>query len=94
MINRSYNMSADDKQKMGDAIMWILRALTALGAFFLIKTYGVMSDTNMLLQEHLRQYASDRVEVQVRLGIAEKELERYRNEKERRRNYEYEHRNE
>ena len=82
-------MSADDKQKMGDTIMWIMRALTAFGAFFLVKTYGVMSDTNTMLQQHLRQYASDRVEVQVRLGIAEKELERYRNERDQRQHYYY-----
>ncbi len=82
-------MSAEDKQRMADAVTWIMRILTGIGAFFLIKTYGVMSDTNTMLQEHLRQYASDRVEVQVRLGIAEKELERVRNEREARYNRQF-----
>lgn len=82
-------MSEDEKQKFGDAMVWIMRGLTALGGLFFIRTFDVMNDTNELLQKHLRQYASDRVEVQIRLGVAERELERYRNEREHRKNYYY-----
>ena len=87
-------MTMEEKHKLGEAITWILRGLTALGGFFFIRTYDVMSDTNIMLQDHLRQYASDRVEIQIRLGIAEKELERYRNEREQRKAYQYQQENE
>ena len=80
-------MSDEQKQGMDDAIKWILRALTAVGAFFLIKTYNGVTSTNDMMQEHLRQYASDRVEMQIRMGIVEKEQERYRNEREQRQHY-------
>ena len=87
-------MSEDEKQKFSDAMVWIMRGLTALGGLFFIRTFDVMNDTNELLQKHLRQYASDRVEVQIRLGVAERELERYRNEREQRKAYQYQQENE
>jgi hypothetical protein len=82
-------MSETEKQKLNDAMTWIMRGLTALGGLFFIRTFDVMNDTNELLQTHLRQYASDRVEFQIRLGVAERELERNRNEREQRKNYQY-----
>jgi hypothetical protein len=82
-------VSTEEKQKIGDIFTWIMRGLTGVGAFFLIQTYGLMTETNSMLQKHMLQYASERMDVQVRLGVAEKELERYRNEKDQRTHYYY-----
>jgi len=34
-------MSEDEKQKFGDAMVWIMRGLTALGGLFFIRTFDV-----------------------------------------------------
>jgi cytochrome c-type biogenesis protein CcmE len=80
-------MSSEQKQQMGEAITWILRVLTAAGAFFLIQTYGLMKDTNKLLQTHLIQYAAESRETSIRIGVMENELKRYRDERDKRTHY-------
>ena len=84
---RGRKMSNEQKQQVGEVITWILRVLTGLGAFFLFQTYGLMKDTNEMLQAHLIHYAAESRETQIRIGIMENEMKRYRDEKEKRAHY-------
>lgn len=87
-------MSVEQKQQLGMVVTWGLRLLTAIGGFFLIQTYGLLKENNALLQRHLIQYASESKAIEIRIGVAEKELERYRNERESRTHYWDQYRNE
>jgi len=80
-------MSNEQKQQVGEIITWILRALTGLGAFFLFQTYGLMKDTNEMLQKHLINYAAESREMAIRINTLEREAQRARDERERQTNY-------
>ena len=76
-------MSNEQKQSMNEAITWILRILTASGAFFLLQTYALMKETNEMLQKHMILYAAESRETEIRMGIVENEMARYRDERDR-----------
>lgn len=64
-------MSTENKERMGLAMTWILRSLSALGAVFLMKIYNSIEENNKTLLE-LKQSAATN-DVFYRMTILEHE---------------------
>lgn len=69
-------MSTEDKERLGDAMKWILRALTAAGAFFLLRVYFEVSDTRRMLEEMRIERAMWDTEIKWRINDHEKRIDK------------------
>ena len=54
-------MTAQAKRHWGEAMTWIFRALTAVGAFFLIEIYNEVKATRQDVNEALRQNGANEI---------------------------------
>ena len=70
-------MSIDQKQQIANALTWVLRILTAVGAFFLTQTYGLMKDTNQLLQQHLIDQGKHNSAMETTVDQHEREINKH-----------------
>lgn len=68
-------MSGEERQRFGNAMAWILRGMTALGAVFLMDMHSTIKDNNSLLQDHLRRYEADQTLNRAEIGMLKRNLE-------------------
>lgn len=69
-------MSEQQRTRFSNAMAWILRAMTALGAVFLLDIHATIKENHVLLQQHLREYAADKASIHARLSSAERDIDR------------------
>jgi hypothetical protein len=70
-------MSTDDKQKMSATVMWLFRAATAVGAFFMVQTYNGIVRTNDLLQDIRREQAVNDTYYRMKLDEHDRAIQRH-----------------
>lgn len=75
-------MTAQVKERVGAVWTWIFRAMTAVGAFFLIETYNeikaMRNDVNEAMRKNDRMEMSDRYQ-DIRLDSHERRLNHLQN---------------
>jgi len=69
-------MSNESKQQLGEVLTWVLRSLTAIGAFFLIGIYGEIKENTKLLRSMQIEYAADKAATNARFTQLDREVER------------------
>jgi hypothetical protein len=74
-------MSNESKQQLGEVLTWVLRSLTAIGAFFLIGIYGEIKENTKLLRSMQIEYAADKAANNARFTQIERDMERVRSDR-------------
>jgi hypothetical protein len=75
-------MSTDDKERLNDVMKWILRGLTAMGAFFLLRVYFEVADTRRMLEDMRIERARIDTEIMWRLTDHERRIGKIENKRE------------
>jgi hypothetical protein len=70
-------MSTNDKERMSATMMWLFRAATAVGAFYLIQTYNGIVKTNELLQDIRREQAVNDTYYRMKLDEHDRAIQRH-----------------
>lgn len=87
-------MSAEQQQKATLNLVWVITVLMSIVGFFTYRTFDKIDAIQIKLDNHIVTYTAEKVELMVRIGIAEREVERYRTEREQRAHYRDQYRNE